>query len=321
MEAGAVSGGSATPGSPLHRSLAARLPDRGLRWLLGAVATGVLVLLVFFFYTLYDESSPLLSQVGIFDFIFSDDWNPAKNDYGAWALAVGTLVTSALALLMGVPVAVAVAIFTVELAPLRVKRPLTVLIELLAAVPSVVYGLWGVFILIPNLKPAEQWFSDTFAFLPFVGGPVSGPNYFIAGLILAIMILPIVSAISREVIATVPVELKEGALALGATRWEMIRMGVLPYSWGGIAGASMLGLGRALGETMAVLMILSPGLNYSIKLLQASQNQTIAANIAAQYPEANDLGVSVLIGTGLVLFLITFVVNFIARKLTEKASV
>ena len=140
-------------------------------------------------------------------------------------------------------------------------------------------------------------------------------------IVLAVMILPIITSMSRDIFLQTPRLQEEAALALGATKWEMVKLAVLPFGKSGVVSASMLGLGRALGETMAVLMILSPGLNYSVKLLQASQNQTIAANIAAQYPEANDLGVSVLIGTGLVLFLITFVVNFIARKLTEKASV
>ena len=168
----------------------------------------------------------------------------------------GTLITSAIALVLGVPVAVATALYINELCPRWLRTPMTILVELLAAVPSVVYGLWGVLVIIPALKPAEQWFSDTFSFLPFVGGPVAGPNYFIAGLILAIMILPIVSAISREVVATVPPDLKEASLALGATRWEMIRMAVLPYSRSGIVGASMLGLGRAIGETIAVTLVI-----------------------------------------------------------------
>jgi phosphate ABC transporter permease protein PstC len=315
MEAGSLS-----PTSPLRTSLAARLPDRLLRWALFALSAGILALLVYFFFTLWDESRPLLSQTGIFDFVFSNDWNPAKNLYGAWALVVGTLITSAIALVLGVPVAVAIAIYIVELAPQRVKYPLTVLVELLAAVPSVVYGLWGVFVLIPNLKPAEQWFSDTFAFLPFVGGPVSGPNYFIAGLILAIMILPIVSAISREVISTVPIELKEGALALGATRWEMIRMGVLPYSWGGIAGASMLGLGRALGETIAVVLVIgnAPQIGETI----FSQGYTLAAVIANEFGEAaNDPEhKAALIACGLVLFILTLVVNFFARWIVTRSE-
>ena len=158
--------------------------------------------------------------------------------------------------------------------------------------------------------------------IPLFAGPAANPSRTVAtvAVVLAVMILPIITSMSRDIFLQTPRLQEEAALALGATKWEMVKLAVLPFGKSGVVSASMLGLGRALGETMAVLMILSPGLNYSIKLLQASQNQTIAANIAAQYPEANDLGVSVLIGTGLVLFLITFVVNFIARKLTEKAS-
>ena len=160
------------------------------------------------------------------------------------------------------------------------------------------------------------------ALIPLFAGPAANPSRTVAtvAVVLAVMILPIITSMSRDIFLQTPRLQEEAALALGATRWEMVKLAVLPFGKSGVVSASMLGLGRALGETMAVLMILSPGLNYSIKLLQASQNQTIAANIAAQYPEANNLGVSVLIGTGLVLFLITFVVNFIARKLTEKAS-
>ena len=181
--------------------------------------------------------------------------------------------------------------------------------------PSVVYGLWGVFVLIPKLKPAEQWFADTFAFLPFVGGTVAGPNYFIAGLILAIMILPIVSAISREVIATVPADHKEAALALGATRWEMIRMAVLPYSRAGITGGAMLGLGRAIGETIAVTLVIgnAPQIGDTI----FDQGYTLAAVIANEFGEAaNDqLHRAALIAAGLVLFVLTLVVNVIARAI------
>jgi phosphate ABC transporter permease protein PstC len=177
-----------------------------------------------------------------------------------------------------------------------------------------------VFVLIPKLKPAEQWFSDTFSFLPLVGGPVAGPNYFIAGLILAIMILPIVSAISREVMATVPVEHKEAALALGATRWEMIRMAVLPYSRAGITGAAMLGLGRAIGETIAVTLVIgnSPTIGKQI----FDQGYTLAAVIANEFGEAaNDkLHAGALIAAGLVLFVLTLLVNFAARALVRRAE-
>src|SRR6185295_4450338 len=202
--------------------------------------------------------------------------------YGALPLVVGTLITSVIALLIGVPVAIATALYVTELAPARVRAPLTITVELLAAVPSVVYGLWGIAVLGPKLQPVEQWFSDTFGFLPLVGGNVSIPNYFIAGLILAIMIIPIVSAISREVMATVPRDHKEAAL--GATRWEMIKMAVLPYSRAGISGAAMLGLGRAIGETIAVTIVIGNAADIGNTIF--SQGYTLAAVIANEFGEA-----------------------------------
>src|SRR3954451_18228293 len=271
--------GTATgEGSALARPSLARLPDRLLRWVLTGLAAAILILIAYFFIRLITESRPVFAKYGVLKFVFSDEWVPSQLSYGALPLLVGTLITSAVALLIGVPVAVASALYVTELAPKRLKQPLIVLVDLLAAVPSVVYGLWGVFVLIPKLRPAEQWFSDTFSFLPFVGGDVAGPNYFIAGLILAIMILPIVSAISREVMATVPVEQKEAALALGATRWEMIRMAVLPYSRAGITGGAMLGLGRAIGETITATLVIgnAPTIGNSI----FSQGYTLAAVIA-----------------------------------------
>jgi phosphate ABC transporter permease protein PstC len=195
------------------------------------------------------------------------------------------------------------------------------MVELLAAVPSVVYGLWGFFFIVPKLKGAEQWFADTFSFIPFIGGGlVAGPNYFIAGLILAIMILPIVSAITREVVATVPADHKEAALALGATRWEMIRLAVLPYSRAGIVGASMLGLGRAIGETIAVTIVIgnAPVIGHHL----FSQGYTLAAVIVNEFGEAaNDpLHRASLIAAGLVLFALTLLVNGIARRFVVRAA-
>ena len=296
------------------------LADRLVRWGLFALAALVLALILYFFASLYSESRPVLRQQGILDFVFSNNWAVPKATYGAWALLVGTLITSAIALVIGVPIAIAVAVYVNELCPQRLRYPLTVVVDLLAAVPSVVYGLWGVFVLIPKLKPAEQWFSDTFSFLPFVGGQVSGPNYFIGGLILAIMILPIVSAISREVIATVPTELKEAALALGATRWEMIRLAVLPYSRAGIAGGAMLGLGRAIGETIAVTLVIgnSPSIGHTV----FSQGYTLAAVIANEFGEAASDPVhrAALIGAGLVLFILTLIVNGVARTYVVRAE-
>jgi phosphate ABC transporter permease protein PstC len=185
-------------------------------------------------------------------------------------------------------------------------------------VPSVVYGLWGVFVLIPKLKPAEQWVADKLSFLPFIGGHVAGPNYFIGGLILAIMILPIVSAITREVMATVPSEHKEAALALGATRWEMIRMAILPYSRAGITGAAMLGLGRAIGETIAVTLVVGNAPDIGKQLFD--QGYTLAAVIANEFGEAANDPVhrASLIAAGLVLFVLTLVINAGARYFVNR---
>jgi phosphate ABC transporter permease protein PstC len=233
---------------------------------------------------------------------------------------VGTLITSTIALCIGVPVAVATALFVTELCPRRLRAPLTVTVELLAAVPSVVYGLWGVFVLIPKLHGFEQFLADKLSFLPFVGGHVPGPNYFIAGLILAIMILPIVTAITREVMATVPADHKEAALALGATRWEMIRTAILPYSRAGIVGASMLGLGRAIGETIAVTLVIGNAPTIGKQIFD--QGYTLAAVIANEFGEAanNDVHRAALIAAGLVLFILTLIVNFGARWFVNRAA-
>ena len=302
------------------RSPRARLADPAFRGVLTLLAALILAIIVFFFVFLIAKAHPALAKFGVFGFTFDNNWDVSRATYGALPLLTGTLITAAIALVIGVPVAVAAALYVTELCPRRLRTPLTITLELLAAVPSVVYGLWGVFVLIPKLKPAEQWFSDTFSFLPFVGGPVAGPNYFIAGLILAIMILPIVSAISREVMATVPADHKEAALALGATRWEMIRTAVLPYSRSGIVGASMLGLGRAIGETIAVTLVVgnSPQIGKQI----FDQGYTLAAVIANEFGEAaNDkLHTGALIAAGLVLFVLTLVVNAIARSLVARAE-
>jgi len=318
MEAGAIttSGGRSLP----ERSPLARRLDVAFRWGLRGLAAVILVLIAFFFLFLFEKARPALAHQGIFSFIFTNDWNPSRAIYGAWPLVAGTLITSVIALVIGVPVALCTALFLTEFCPPRLRSPLTALVELLAAVPSVVYGLWGIFVLIPKLRPGEQWFSDTFSFLPFIGGNVAGPNYFLAGLVLAIMILPIVSAISREVISTVPTDLKEAALALGATRWEMIRMSVLPYSRAGIVGASMLGLGRAVGETIAVTLLI--GNSPTIGKHLFDQGYTLASVIANEFGEAaNDkLHSGALIAAGLVLFVMTLAINGVARALIARGE-
>ncbi len=301
-------------GRSLDRPPRSRLPDRVLRIGLTGLSAAILVLLAYFFVKLAIESELVFEEFGVLGFVFNNNWDVSKAIYGALPLVVGTLVTSALALLIGVPIAVSVALFLTELCPRRVRGSLTILVDLLAAVPSVVYGLWAFYFLIPKLKPAEQWFADTFHFIPFVATDnVAGPNYFIAGLVLAIMILPIVSAISREVLSTVPAEQKEAALALGSTRWEMIRTAMLPYARRGIVGGSMLGLGRAIGETIAVTIVIgdNPILGHSI----FDQGYSLAAVIANEFNEAasDPLHKAALIGAGLVLFVLTLLINSIAR--------
>jgi phosphate ABC transporter permease protein PstC len=304
--------------SILERAPAERRADPLFDALLAGMAWAILALVVFFLIFLVRRAEPAISHQGVLSFLFTNDWNPSRAIYGAWPLVFGTLVTSAIALIVGVPIAVASALYLAELAPRRVRGPLTALVDLLAAVPSVVYGLWGIFVLVPALKPAEQWFSDTFAFLPWVGGTAAGPGYFVAGLILAIMILPIVSGISREVIATVPREVKEASLALGATRWEMIRQAVLPSARAGITAAAMLGLGRAIGETIAVTLLIGNASTIGTSIFD--QGYTLAAVIANEFGEAaNDpLHAGALIAAGLTLFVITLLVNAIAHSIARR---
>jgi phosphate ABC transporter permease protein PstC len=316
MEAGAI---TSTRGT-LPRGSGPRFADPLLQGVLAAIAAGVLVLIGFFFVRLLVESEPAFDHTGIVDFVFSNTWVPSRDQFGAFPLVFGTLVTSAIALVIGVPVAVASALYITELSPRRLRTPLTILVELLAAVPSVVYGLWGIFFLAPTLLPAEKWFASTLHFIPFLGGDVSIPNYFVAGLILAIMILPIVSAISREVISTVPPEHKEAALALGATRWEMIRMAVLPYSRAGISGAAMLGLGRAIGETIAVTIVIGNAAVVGDSIF--TQGYTLAAVIANEFGEAASDPVhrASLIAAGLLLFVLTLGINLVARHFVSRAE-
>jgi phosphate ABC transporter permease protein PstC len=316
VEAASIPGGGR---SILGRSPLARLPDRALKYGLTVLAALILALIVYFFIRLVGEARPAFAKEGVFGFVFGNDWNVGAEHFGALPLVVGTLITSALALLIGVPVAVATAVSATELCPLRLRAPLTVLVELLAAVPSVVYGLWGIFFLAPKLQGAEQWVADRLSFVPFIGGGlVTIPNYFIAGLVLAIMILPIVSAISREVMSTVPADHKEAALGLGATRWEMIRIAVLPYCRSGVVGGAMLGLGRAIGETIAVTILIGDAPKLGSHLF--AQGYSLAAVIANEFGEAQGLHRSALFAAGLVLFVLTLLVNGVARALVVRAS-
>jgi len=232
-----------------------------------------------------------------------------------WPLAYGTILSATIAIIIAVPLAVGVALFITYFAPRRLANLLAALVDLLAAIPSVIYGLWGIAVLGPAAVGLQDWLYDHLAFLPFFKGPPSptGRTMFVLGIVLAVMILPIISAIVREVFAQTPRSLREGSLALGATRWEMIRMTVLPFGRPAIISASMLGLGRALGETMAVALILSVSGGVTLNLISSGNPSTIAANIALNFPESSGLAVNLLIATGLVLFGITLLVNSAAR--------
>jgi len=240
-------------------------------------------------------------------------------DFGAWPLVVGTLVTAAIALVIGVPIAVATALFITELAPRRVRQPLVILVELLAAVPSVVYGLWGIGVLAPALQPVFVWLTEHLGFIPLFAGPASGTGRTIltVAVVLAVMILPIVTALSREVFLQVPRLHEEAALALGATRWEMIRAAVFSHSKGGMVGAVTLGLGRAMGETIAAALVIGSNPQISAKLF--GPGYSMPSVIANEFGESAGLWRAALVGLGVTLFVITILINLAARGLVNRS--
>ncbi|CAM4103284.1 phosphate ABC transporter permease subunit PstC [Nocardiopsis rhodophaea] len=288
-----------------------------------ARGSGLLILLILAgvaAFLLFQSWDSLLANTA--NFFTATEWDASTRTdpaFGVAALAFGTVLAATIALVLATPLAIGIALFIVYYAPRRIAAVLGYIVDLLAAIPSVVYGLWGVGYLVLELQPVYKLMKQYLGWIPLFEGPVSttGRTMMSAGIVLAVMILPIITAMSRDVFHQVPQAHREAALALGGTRWEMIRMAVLPYGRPGIIGGAMLGLGRALGETMAVAMILSPALVISPFLLQ-SGNQTIAAHIALQYPEATGYGVSALIAAGLVLFAITLVVNMGARFIVAR---
>jgi phosphate transport system permease protein len=237
-------------------------------------------------------------------------------------LVFGTLLSAALALLLATPLAVGIALFISHYAPRRLAQGLGYVVDLLAAVPSIIYGLWGLSVLAPRTAGLSAWLEAHLGFIPFFAGPASatGRTMLTIGIVLAVMILPIITAVSREVFLQTPRLHEEASLALGATRWEMIRMAVLPFGRSGVISAAMLGLGRALGETMAVAIILSPSGGVTFNLIGQGNPSTIAANIALQFPESSGIAVNTLIASGLVLFAITLAVNMLARWIVARRS-
>jgi phosphate transport system permease protein len=238
-------------------------------------------------------------------------------------LAFGTALAAVIAVVIAVPLAVAVAIFISHIAPRRLALSLGYVVDLLAAIPSIIYGLWGIFVLGPASIGVMEWLDAHLGFIPLFEGPASstGRTMFVAGIVLAAMVLPIISAVAREVFSQTPRKLQEAAYALGATRWEMIRMTVLPFGRSAIISGSMLGLGRALGETMAVTIILSVSGIVSFNLISSANPSTIAANIALNFPESSGLAINTLIASGLVLFAITLIVNVIARMIISRQEI
>jgi phosphate transport system permease protein len=283
-----------------------------------AAATTILVITALLVLQLYWNSAESRAKFGL-SFLFSSEWDPVNGQFGALPFIYGTLVTSALALIMAIPVGVGAAIFLAELAPPGISDGLTFLIELLAAVPSVIYGLLGIFVLVPALRDLEPVIETTLGWMPLFAGPFYGVGLFSAGLVLAVMIVPFIISISREVIRSVPNDQREGALALGATRWETTWNVVLPYAKNGIMGSIFLALARSLGETMAVTMVVGNDPRINASLL--APGYSIAAVIANEFTEATgDLYISALIELGLVLFGLTIVINALARILVATSG-
>ena len=299
------------------------LGDRIFRGVTYVVSVFVLVLIAAIGAFLVINARPAFTNEGVLAFFTRRNWFPdqPKPDFGVAALAFGTLLSSVLALLIAVPIALGSALFATDLAPPVIGRWTGYLVDLLAAVPSVVYGLWGVLFLVPKLVPLERNLDHYLGFIPLFKSPnhTFGRSVFAASVVLAIMIMPIIAAISREVFRQVPRANREAALALGATRWEMIRISVLPYSRGGVIGAIMLGLGRALGETIAVALVLAASFNINLHIFAPGGN-TIAANIATRFGDAGVLGRQALIASGVVLFAITLAVNVVARAIVFRGT-
>jgi phosphate transport system permease protein len=293
--------------------------DRIFKLILTLGAVTVPVLLAFLVYQLWSGSRLAIGKFG-FGFVTSSIWDPVVEQFGAFPLIFGTLVSSLIALAIAVPLSLGVAIYLTEFAPKVIRQPVAFLISLLAAIPSVVYGLWGIFVLIPILrKSVFPLLRSTLGFLPFFQGPIYGPSMLAAGIILAIMVMPYVMSVSREVLMAVPDTQREASLALGATRWEAVITTVVPYARSGIFGAIILGLGRALGETMAVTMLI--GNRHEIAASLFAPGYTMASAIANEFTEAvGDMHLSALAYVAFLLFVVTVLVNAGARLLIWRVA-
>ncbi len=316
MEAGALS----NPVLRARRNRTDRIGDPLLRGLSGLAAALAVAAIVGIVYEVIHIASPAISAFGI-GFVTTNDWNPVTENFGAAPFLYGTVVTSAIALLFAAPLSIAISIYLTELAPARLRRPVATLVDMLAAIPTVILGLWGILVLGPfmhdTIEPALQ---SAFGFLPIFSGDPSAFGYLTAAVILTIMTTPIITSVTREVFETVPGELKEGAYALGATRWEMVRQVVLPYSRAGIVGASILGLGRAIGEAIAVAQVIGGATAINVSLFHTGG--TMAAQIAAQFQGApGALQKPSLAYLGLILLVFAVLVNVIARLIVQRGKI
>lgn len=296
-----------------------RGPDIAFKWVAAMAAAMVVVLIVLVGWQLYAGSRMSLAKFGP-GFLWSTEWDPVQDKYGALPFIFGTLVSSLLALLIAVPLGVATALFLTELAPIKIRQPIVMAIEMLAAVPSVIFGLWGIFVLVPWLRDyLFVWLKRYFGFLPLFQGPIYGVSMLAAGIVVAIMILPIITSISREILRSVPNLQREAAYALGATRWEVLKIAVLSYARRGLFGAAVLGLGRALGETMAVTMVIGNRPQISASLF--APGYTLASVIANEFTEAtSDLYLNSLFELGLVLLGVAIAVNVVAQIMLKSMT-
>jgi phosphate transport system permease protein len=312
----------AAPGSFPAGGLTARrgLADRSFQWLALGCGLLVLVILVLIAITTTQQASSWFTTEGIK--IFTNNWDPAANKFGALAFIYGTAITAVIALVISVPVSIGIALLLTEVVPYRWARPIVYVVDLLAVIPSVVWGLWGILVFAPWVQHIYASIGSGVDGIPVLGSlfgpPTSGASFFTAGIILAFMITPIVTSLSREVVATVPSIDREGAYALGATRWEMIRGVIWPHSQGGVVGAVLLGLGRAMGETIAVALTIGASATITSHLFAPGYN--MPAVIANQFGEASGVFRAALMGLGVLLFAFTIIINVIARAIVDRSA-
>jgi phosphate transport system permease protein len=310
-------------GTAASQGLAERrsLGDRGFEWAATAAGLLVLVILVLILTSTGQESWPWFRQEGVSG-VLSTNWDPATGHFGALAFIYGTLVTSVIALVFAVPVSLGLALLVNEVLPRRLQRPVVYVLDLLAVIPSVVFGLWGILVFAPWVFNVYNSIASAVNGIPLIGAlfgpPASGASFFTAGVILAVMVTPIITSLSREVMATTPAIEKEGAYALGATRWEMITGAVWPHSQAGIVGSIMLGLGRAMGETIAAALVIGSSAQITSHLF--APGDSMAAVIANQFGEASGTQRAALIGLGVLLFIITIIVNVAAQLIVQRST-